>query len=76
MIRTAVSNYIQFGEKQGTTSVQFKNLLVNKKKAETFILDGVHVREDERDHVESMKLDFKHISAGKKSFTHVDNISY
>lgn len=46
---------IQFGEKQGTTSVQFKNLLVNEKKAETFILDGVHVREDERDHVESMK---------------------
>lgn len=46
--------------------MQFKNLLVNEKKAETFILDGVHVREDERDHVESMKLDFKHISAGKK----------
>lgn len=33
LIRTAVSNYIQFGEKQGTTSVQFKNLLVNKKKS-------------------------------------------
>lgn len=35
LIRSVISNYTQFGEKQKATDVQFKNLLLNKKNPRT-----------------------------------------
>lgn len=55
-IRSAVSNYMQFGGKEKKASVQFKNLLVNKKSRNVYPRwCPCDVREDEQDHVESMK---------------------